>query len=83
MEQPGNLLSGKRDIPEIAFAQPSLKPYNLKELAGMYGVSVRTLSKWIEPFAGQIGKRIGYFYTIPQVKTIFLNLGLPGMFEEE
>lgn len=83
MDQPGYQSSGKKDTREIPGAQAFLKPYNLKELAAMYGVSARTLNKWLAPFGDQIGKRIGYFYTIPQVKLIFLHLGLPGVFEEE
>ena len=83
MEQPGHISSGKKDIPGTPGAQAFLKPYNLKELAALYGVSARTLNKWLKPFGDQVGKRIGYFYTIPQVKMIFLNLGLPGILEEE
>jgi hypothetical protein len=82
MEQPGYIASGKKDIPVRPGTQALLKPYNLKELAAMYGVSARTLNKWLKPFGDQVGKRIGYFYTIPQVRLIFMKLGLPGFWEE-
>ena len=57
-----------------------IKPYTVLELARLYGVSDRTIKKWIKPFEQEIGKKIGYFYTIAQVKIIFEKLGLPGDF---
>ena len=55
-----------------------LKPYTVLELARMYEVSDRTMKKWLKPFENQIGTKIGYFYTIAQVKIIFEKLGTPG-----
>ena len=55
-----------------------LKPYTVLELARLYGVSDRTMKKWIKPFEAEIGIKIGYFYTIAQVKIIFERLGTPG-----
>jgi len=60
-----------------------LKPYTVLDLAKIYGVSDRTMKKWIKPFECQIGQKIGYFYTVAQVKTIFEKLGLPGDLNEE
>jgi response regulator of citrate/malate metabolism len=57
-----------------------LRPYTIAELADMYGVSKKTLRKWLEPFQELIGQRNGFFYTIVQVKIIFDKLGLPGSF---
>jgi hypothetical protein len=54
-----------------------IQPYSLKELSGMYNVSKNTFKKWIEPIAPQLGERIGYYYTIHQVKIIFRYLGVP------
>ncbi len=61
-------------------ASIEVKPYSISELAQIYEVSTRTLKNWMKPFDQEIGKRIGRFYTIPQVKTIFLKLDLPGKF---
>ncbi len=55
-----------------------LKPYTALELARLYGVSDRTMKKWLKPFEAEIGEKLGYFYTIAQVKTIFQKLGTPG-----
>lgn len=57
-----------------------LKPYTVLELAKLYSVSDRTMKKWIKPFEKEVGKKIGYFYTIAQVKIIFEKLGMPGDF---
>lgn len=58
-----------------------LKPYTVLELARIYGVSDRTMKKWIRPFENEVGTKIGYFYTVVQVKIIFEKLGIPGEIE--
>jgi hypothetical protein len=55
-----------------------LKPYTVLELARLYGISDRTMKKWLRPFETEIGEKLGYFYTIAQVKIIFKKLGTPG-----
>jgi hypothetical protein len=60
-----------------------LMPRSLKELSGLYRISVKTFKKWLLPFEMEIGKRIGNYYTIPQVKKIFELLGFPCVFEEK
>lgn len=57
-----------------------IKPHTILELAKLYGVSDRTMKKWLKPFEPEIGNKIGYFYTIAQVKIIFEKLGTPGYF---
>jgi transposase len=54
-----------------------IKPKNKKELAALYGVSVKTFNKWIEPFKDKIGKMQGRMYTPKQVRVIFDCLGEP------
>jgi hypothetical protein len=60
-----------------------IRPHNLKELSALYGISARTLKKWLYPFKHEIGERVGYLYTVIQVKKIFELLGLPNVFYEE
>lgn len=55
-----------------------LKVHTLKEIAIMYGVSDRTLKKWLLPFEEKIGKKVGWYYSVNQVKIIFQSLGLPN-----
>lgn len=56
-----------------------LKPYSQTELSKIYGVDIRTFKKWLVPYEAEIGKRIGRYYSIFQVKLIFDRLGLPSM----
>ena len=55
-----------------------LKPYSSQELADLYGVNIKTFKKWMLPFEQVVGKRLGRYYTVAQVKTIFEKLGVPG-----
>ena len=59
-----------------------IKPCSLKELSNIYGVTVRTIKKWIAPHDKKIGKKIGRYYNALQVKIIFEKLGLPGVMLE-
>lgn len=54
-----------------------IKPYTHKQLAALYGVSWPTLVKWMLPYHGQIGTKVGHFYTIKQVEIIFTLVGRP------
>ena len=55
-----------------------LKVHTLKEIATMYGVSDRKKKKWLIPFDDKIGKKVGWYYSVNQVKIIFQSLGLPN-----
>lgn len=50
---------------------------NTKQMAALYGISVKTFAKWIKPHLKIIGDKIGYTYTPKQVKAIFEALGEP------
>ena len=54
-----------------------IRHYSHRELSRIYGVSEKTLHKWIKPFEEAIGKKQGRYYTIAQVTTIFDKLGVP------
>ncbi len=59
-----------------------VKPYTHKELSNYYGVCDKTLKKWLNPFAPQIGQKNGRYYTVVQVRIIFEKIGIPGFFDE-
>ena len=59
-----------------------VKPYCLIELCHMYQTSPKTFKKWLLPFAQEIGKKNGRFYSVLQVTLIFDKLGLPYMIFE-
>lgn len=54
-----------------------IKPQTKQDLANAYGVSTRTLNKWLLPFQAQIGQRMGHTYTPKQVRIIYEMLGPP------
>ena len=58
-----------------------VKPYSIKELAVLYRVSRRTMYNWLIPLQDEIGKRIGIYYSVKQVRIIFNNLDVPYMLE--
>lgn len=59
-----------------------IKPCTISELAEMYGVSLKTFRKWLQPHKEAIGKRVGHFYNTLQVRIIFDRLGTPEGWEE-
>lgn len=59
------------------------KPRTLLQLATLYGVSDKTMRKWLRPFAAEIGSRNGYYYSIVQQRTVFEKLGDPGEGEDK
>lgn len=58
-----------------------IKPYSMKELSVLYGVSSVTVRNWMKPIRKKIGQRVGIYYTIKQVEIIFEHLGVPYMHE--
>lgn len=59
-----------------------IKPYNLTELAQIYGVTNRTMKNWIIRHNEAVGEKEGRLYTVLQIKIIFQKLGLPGKVED-
>lgn len=59
-----------------------VKPYCIIELCHMYQISRNTFKKWLLPFAQEIGKKNGRYYSVLQVTLIFDKLGLPYMIFE-
>jgi transposase len=58
-----------------------VKPYMIKELAALYGVSRETFGRWISKFKDELGEKNGLYFSIPQVKMIFKKLDLPSVIE--
>ena len=54
-----------------------VKPYKTKELAAIYGVSIKTLRTWLNTHQEVIGNKAGHYYTAQQIRTIFSCLGEP------
>ena len=56
-----------------------VKASTKKEMAAIYGVSVRTFNSWLKPFEEKVGEKRGRYYTVNQVVTIVDVLGIPGV----
>lgn len=54
-----------------------VQSYNSKELAGHYGISQKTLRKWLVRLKPELGVRIGNYYSAKQVRIIMRHLGKP------
>lgn len=76
--------TGKKKVPgKIPGSSRVIEPCNLKELSALYNISSPTLKKWLLPFEKEIGKKVGYIYTIMQVEKIFAFLGLPSVMDDK
>ena len=54
------------DKPINITLETKISPYMPKELARMYGVSVKTLRTWLLPHRQHIGDRISKYFTAKQ-----------------
>jgi uncharacterized protein YjcR len=63
---------------ELTAQKVLIKAYSVKEIAGLYNISPKTLRRWLTPFAKEIGERKGHSYTPKQIRIIFEELGIPG-----
>ena len=55
-----------------------LKPYTLKELAAIYGLTSKSFKGFIKDIEDEVGPRIGRYYTVVQVRVVFARKGIPG-----
>jgi hypothetical protein len=60
---------------DVAF---TITPLTSKQIAGLYGISLKTLYRWLAPFTAEIGDKHGRYYNNAQVKTIVQKLGMPS-----
>lgn len=58
-----------------------IKPYTTKEIAAMYGISTKTIIRWMEPIKNEVGEKRGRYFTVNQVERIFTEIGLPRVIE--
>ncbi len=68
--------------PNPVAKKPVIRPCSCKELAHMYEMDRKTISRWLKPHQSRIGKRIGWYYNIRQMEIIFEVLGMPNCFDE-
>lgn len=60
--------------------EPTFKvtPLTSSQIAKLYGISLKTLYKWLSPFAAEVGEKLGRYYNNVQVKIIVQKLGMPS-----
>lgn len=58
-----------------------IQPYNLKELAAIYGMTLYRMRRSLQPHMKRLGKREGYFFTTKQVILILRFVKLPSNVE--
>ena len=54
-----------------------IRPYRMKDLAAIYGVSTKTMKRWIDTKALAFSKKKKLFFTKEQVTGIFTKIGVP------
>jgi hypothetical protein len=54
-----------------------IRPYMLKDLAIHYNVCTRTLRRWINTLAPEVGNKKKKFFTVEQVRIIVTAIGVP------
>ena len=54
-----------------------IRAYSTSELARLYNKNRKTVSRWLRPFEGEIGERVGRYYNARQVKIIVDKIGPP------
>ncbi len=54
------------------------RPYTKKELANLYELSTRAFYTLLKPHEEVVGKKLGRYYSLLQVKLIFEKLGDPS-----
>jgi hypothetical protein len=57
--------------------ESTVKPYTIKELSALYGISPKALKTWLQPHVIEIGEKRGRYFTTHQVRIIFEKIGLP------
>jgi hypothetical protein len=67
----------QQQIPSSSDDSGKYTHLSVGDLAKIYRVDRRTLSKWLKPFEQVIGIKVGRFYSIQQVQTIIARLGQP------
>ncbi len=54
-----------------------IRPYSKRELAALYEVTPRSFFTMFKTHEEYVGKKLGRYYSVLQVETIFKRLGLP------
>jgi len=69
---------------EQVLAAPSIqvKAYSKTEIAELYKLSMKSITKWLAQIEKELGPRIGRFYSPKQVEIIFKEYGIPKVMHD-
>jgi hypothetical protein len=59
----------------------SARPCSINDFVTLYGVSAKTMRKWLLPFRAELGEMRTYVFTVKQVNIIFAKLGKPKSYD--
>jgi hypothetical protein len=59
----------------------SARPCSMNDFVTLYGVSDKTMRKWLSPFREELGGKKIYVYTVKQVNIVFAKLGKPKYYD--
>jgi hypothetical protein len=59
----------------------SARPCSMNDFVTLYGVSSKTMRRWIEPCREALGERKTYVFTVKQVNIIFAKIGKPKYYD--
>jgi hypothetical protein len=59
-----------------------MRPYYLKEICQIYGMSYKAMRKKINPIRDLLGDRSGYYFSVRQLEVIVRHLGPPYVLVE-
>lgn len=54
-----------------------LRPYSMKEIYNLYGISWYVFKTLLKEFEQELGPLNGKYYTVNQVQLIFKKIGIP------
>lgn len=60
-----------------------VKPYTMKELRMLYGMSYKVMRSFLEPITKKIGPVVGRAFNVRQVEIIFEHIGIPYTIQEK
>ena len=64
---------------DSAIPSIQLRAYSKKEVAGLYKMSNKSLTKWLKLLEDELGPRVGHYYSPKQMEIIFREYGIPKM----
>ena len=64
---------------QLTTSSIQLRAYSKTEIAKLYKISMKGLTRWLAPLKEELGPRVGRFYSPKQVEIIFREYGIPKL----